>query len=401
MDKIYYLCNMIGVFTSTNVAVFDSHGKNISKFTSFQVSDTFNLNDENILEIKNFLIDKENFFVTFEKDIDYIINFIGIKSLKNDFFFVIGPLLPKDPFYENPKDAYNFKKNKPKDYEFYSNLKKVKTISPEILPPLIFNLINCEFINITDKSSTITDSINKTEKKTKKINISIEDIELTNKRYNLENLKLKYIKLGDSEKALKYHREMLPLCELNHRIPSNIFRASKNGLFIASGIIRKAVEEVGVPPTFIHDLSSKIFTMIENSTTLAEIQKIDEEIIKEYSKLCLFHNKKYDSYTPSIQKALLFMEINKEKSITLKKVADFISLNPEYLSRLFKKEVKMNFKDYVQNIKIDLAVIYLKNPNLKISEISSKLDYCTVENFSKAFKKSKGITPAKFRESLM
>lgn len=231
------------------------------------------------------------------------------------------------------------------------------------------------------------------------MNISSEDIELTNKRYHLENLKLKYIKLGDYEKALKYNKEMSTLSELNQRIPNNIFRALKNGLFISSGMIRKAVEEVGVPPTFIHNLSSEIFTWIENSSTIAEVKKINEDIIKEYSKLCLFHTEKYNTYSLNIKNALLFIDINKNISISLNEVADFVSLNPEYFSRLFKKEIGINFKDYMQSIKIELAINYLKNTNLKISEIAFKLGYCNVENFSKVFKKYQNITPAEFRKA--
>lgn len=154
------------------------------------------------------------------------------------------------------------------------------------------------------------------------------------------------------------------------------------------------------PATFIHNLSSKIFTWIENSSTIAEVKKIDEDIIKEYSKLCLFHNEKYNTYSLNIKNALLFIDINKDNPISLSEVADFVSLNPDYLSRLFKKEVGINFKDYIQKIKVDLAINYLKNTNLKISEIAFKLDYCNIENFSKIFKKYQNVTPAKFKKNL-
>lgn len=154
------------------------------------------------------------------------------------------------------------------------------------------------------------------------------------------------------------------------------------------------------PPTFIHNLSFKIFTWIENSSTIAEVKKIDEDIIKEYSKLYLFHNEKYNTYSLNIKNALLFIDINKDNPISLSEVADFVSLNPDYLSRLFKKEVDINFKDYIQKIKVDLAINYLENTNLKISEIAFKLDYCNIENFSKIFKKYQNVTPAKFKKNL-
>lgn len=399
MNNLSHLCNMLGVLTNTNVIIFNNLGEKIIKYSSFQVIDNFNLNEKNILDIKFFLIDDKNISINLEKTWNYSINFIGVKSLQKNIFFILGPFLWIDPFYEKQKDLYNLKKNNPEEYTFYSNLKKVKTIPLEILLPLVFNLINCKFINIGNTPYTIREIIKEPLFKIKNLNISSEDIELTNKRYHLENLKLKYIKLGDYEKALKYNKEMSTLSELNQRIPNNIFRALKNGLFISSGMIRKAVEEVGVPPTFIHNLSSEIFTWIENSSTIAEVKKINEDIIKEYSKLCLFHTEKYNTYSLNIKNALLFIDINKNISISLNEVADFVSLNPEYFSRLFKKEIGINFKDYMQSIKIELAINYLKNTNLKISEIAFKLGYCNVENFSKVFKKYQNITPAEFRKA--
>lgn len=400
MNNLSHLCNMLGVLTNTNVIIFNNLGEKIIKYSSFQVIDNFNLNEKNILDIKSFLIDDKNISINLEKTWNYSINFIGVKSLQKNIFFILGPFLWIDPFYEKQKDLYNLKKNNPEEYTFYSNLKKVKTIPMEILLPLVFNLINYEFINIDSKPHIIKETIKESIFKLENLNITSEDIELTNERYHLENLKLKYIKLGDYEKALKCNKEMLSLSELNQLIPNNIFRALKNGLFISSGMIRKAVEETGVPPTFIHNLSSKIFTWIESSSTIAEVKKIDEDIIKEYSKLCLFHNEKYNTYSLNIKNALLFIDINKDKPISLSEVADFISLNPDYLSRLFKKEVGINFKDYIQKIKVDLAINYLKNTNLKISEIAFKLDYCNVENFSKIFKKYQNITPAEYRKIL-
>ena len=400
MNNLSQLCNTIGVLTNTNIAIFNNFGEKLIKYSSFQTIDNFKLNDKNILEIRSFLIDNQNTTVSLEKTCNYTVNFIGVKSLQKNIFFVLGPFLWTDPFYEKQKDLYSLKKNNPEEYTFYSNLKKVKTTPVEILLPLVFNLVNCEFMNIDTKPHTIKETVKESAFELKKMNLSSEDIELTNERYNLENLKLKYIKLGNYEKALKYEREMSALSELSQRIPNNIFRALKNGVFISSAIIRKSVEEIGVPPTFIHDLSSKIFSWIENASTIAEVRKINEDIIKEYSKLCLFHNEKYNSFNPNIKNALLFIDINKDRFVTLSEVAEFISLNPEYLSRLFKKEMGMNFKDYIQKNKIDLAINYLKEGNLKISEIAFKLDYCNVENFSKAFKKHQNITPAEFRKNL-
>lgn len=148
MNVLSNLCNMLGVLTNTNITIFNKNGEKIVKYSSFQVIDDFSLTENNILEIKSFLIDQKNTTISLEKTYGYTINFIGVKSLQKNIFFIIGPFLLEDPFYEKQKEIYNLKKNSPAEYNFYSNLKKVKTIPTEILFPLVFNLINCEFMNI-------------------------------------------------------------------------------------------------------------------------------------------------------------------------------------------------------------------------------------------------------------
>ncbi|MGL5620916.1 hypothetical protein [Cetobacterium sp.] len=143
MNVLSNLCNMLGVLTNTNITIFNKNGEKIVKYSSFQVIDDFSLTENNILEIKSFLIDQKNTTISLEKTYGYTINFIGVKSLQKNIFFIIGPFLLEDPFYEKQKEIYNLKKNSPAEYNFYSNLKKVKTIPTEILFPLVFNLINC------------------------------------------------------------------------------------------------------------------------------------------------------------------------------------------------------------------------------------------------------------------
>ncbi|MGL5191412.1 MAG: hypothetical protein ACRC7S_17360, partial [Cetobacterium sp.] len=128
MNVLSNLCNMLGVLTNTNITIFNKNGEKIVKYSSFQVIDDFSLTENNILEIKSFLIDQKNTTISLEKTYGYTINFIGVKSLQKNIFFIIGPFLLEDPFYEKQKEIYNLKKNSPAEYSFYSNLKKVKTI---------------------------------------------------------------------------------------------------------------------------------------------------------------------------------------------------------------------------------------------------------------------------------
>lgn len=100
----------------------------------------------------------------------------------------------------------------------------------------------------------------------------------------------------------------------------------------------------------------------------------------------------------AIQTVLNYIEKKFEKGITLEEAADFVHLSPHYLSRLFKKEMKVNFIDYVVKRKIDRAKELLVNTNLPVINIALQLSYEESNYFSRVFKKVTGMTPSEYRE---
>ncbi|MGL5279483.1 MAG: helix-turn-helix domain-containing protein [Cetobacterium sp.] len=398
MNKLATLCNVLAILTNTNVLTFENK-KNIFNHNSFHIMDRLNLTSNNINQIKSYLLDENHKTLIFEKISNYNLHYVCAKLSNSNIFFVVGPFLMNDFYYEKQQELYKLKKYNSNEYDFYMNLKKIKTISTEILTTIIYNLINSNFIELENNSNFLRENIFIEEIEPQKFNSISEDIELTNKRYHFENEKIKYIKLGDYKNAIKYDNLIMEMSELPQRIPSNVFRSLKNGLFISSGIIRKAVEELDIPPTLIHNLSSKFFSIIEQCSTLSEIKQVQEQIIKEYSLLCLFHHQKYNNFNPKIKTALLYIDINIKDILSLSSVSEFIGLNSEYFSRLFKKEVGLNFKDYIKNLKINIACNYILNKKYKTSEIAYKLGYSDVNSFSKFFKKSTGLTPCEFKNS--
>lgn len=95
--------------------------------------------------------------------------------------------------------------------------------------------------------------------------------------------------------------------------------------------------------------------------------------------------------------ALSYIEMNYCKSITLAMVANEISVNYYYLSRLFKEQMKMNFKQYITEKRLERAAKLLKDPSLKVYEIAQSCGYENVNTFNEAFKCAYSITPTEYR----
>jgi two-component system, response regulator YesN len=99
-----------------------------------------------------------------------------------------------------------------------------------------------------------------------------------------------------------------------------------------------------------------------------------------------------------IRLAKQFVLEHYREPLSLEEVADAIYLNASYLSAVFKKEVGINFSDYLINCRIDAAKDLLKNSHASILEIAEKVGYTDTKYFSKLFSKVVGIKPSEYRK---
>lgn len=131
-------------------------------------------------------------------------------------------------------------------------------------------------------------------------------------------------------------------------------------------------------------------------------QKVLEEgiynIAHAYKKLVhIIEEEK--QYTPVVILAKKYIDQHYYKSdLTLDKVADFVQVNPTYLSRLLKNETGKSFIDYLTNVRIEKSIEFMNDPSMKIYEIAEQVGYNTQHYFSSAFKKVIGVSPIAYKQ---
>jgi YesN/AraC family two-component response regulator len=77
-----------------------------------------------------------------------------------------------------------------------------------------------------------------------------------------------------------------------------------------------------------------------------------------------------------------------------------VSLSPNYLSDLLRKEIGRNAKEHIHQHIIHLAKNKLLNSSDSISEIAYDLGFNYPHYFSRLFKKQTGMTPQAYRSDL-
>ncbi|MGF0032674.1 AraC family transcriptional regulator [Bariatricus sp. SGI.154] len=92
-----------------------------------------------------------------------------------------------------------------------------------------------------------------------------------------------------------------------------------------------------------------------------------------------------------------YMKNNYMKELTLESLAKTFGYSPTYLSRMFQKYAKTNYKAYLDSIRLEYAVKELMNTKQGIGEIALNNGFPNSKAFVKVFKKRYGVLPSEYR----
>ena len=87
-----------------------------------------------------------------------------------------------------------------------------------------------------------------------------------------------------------------------------------------------------------------------------------------------------------------------DSSLTLQDLANLVSIHPNYLTQIFRKQTGLSCMQYLAKERMEIAKILLEQDNLKIYEIAEKVGYENPLYFSSYFKKWVGKNPSDYKE---
>lgn len=99
-------------------------------------------------------------------------------------------------------------------------------------------------------------------------------------------------------------------------------------------------------------------------------------------------------------KALLYIHDNYTKPLTLLELAEYLHLSSSYLSRYLKKNIGVNFKDYLTKIRLSYAVNDLLYSNKSILRVAIDNGFTNLAMFNKVFKTAYKATPSEYKKSM-
>lgn len=219
-------------------------------------------------------------------------------------------------------------------------------------------------------------------------------IQLIEGRYNNENELMHSISIGDIKQSLKL-LNIRQQNKLEPRSPDPI-RDCKNYLFVQNTLFRKAIEQGGVLPYYLDEISTKYAKIIETVISVDHSNYIGVEMAKEYCQMVLDHA--HPNYSPLIKSVVSYIEVNLSEPLSLKYLSRIFNISDAYFSTLFKKETGITLTNYIQKLRMKEASRYLKESDFKVIDIASIVGIPDLNYFIKLFKKYYKMTPTQYRQ---
>ena len=189
-------------------------------------------------------------------------------------------------------------------------------------------------------------------------------------------------------------------------------------------ILREYIDQLYLEYHDVNVISKRLQDLAKLILRIAEELGVGDtnELVMQMEKLkikYLLYNNKHDAYNEVIKmvdivfdkmnvkgklsdggmKSVVdYIERNLKRGISLEDVANHVNISTYYLSKIFKKEMGVNFITYVTDRKMDMAKEMLVNTDIPVLNIALDLAYNEANYFSKAFKKKTGLTPSEYRE---
>lgn len=93
-----------------------------------------------------------------------------------------------------------------------------------------------------------------------------------------------------------------------------------------------------------------------------------------------------------------YVKENYTSDLSLETLAEIFGYTPAYLSRMFQKYAGINYKAYLESIRVEAAYKELVNTEHTISEIALSNGFPNGKALAKAFRKKYGMLPSEYRK---
>ncbi|WP_226581220.1 AraC family transcriptional regulator [Halobacillus litoralis] len=197
---------------------------------------------------------------------------------------------------------------------------------------------------------------------------------------------------GDEQCLEAYHLHMEKYAS---HIKEDIRKYKNHIIRLVSEISYLCVDN-GATRGEVYSLGDFYIHFLETKTTIEELHSLESIVIKSF--LDRVRSIKQQLHSPLVDRSQRYIFQNLTSDLTLKKIADSLNVNPNYLSGVFTKEMGVSITQFINQQRIKEAKELLSISHHSLMDISLLLGYNSQSYFTRVFKSIEGIGPKEFRQ---
>lgn len=137
------------------------------------------------------------------------------------------------------------------------------------------------------------------------------------------------------------------------------------------------------------------FKTIEEKTTVDELKDAAIHMVNSYLDSL---ETRCQMINPIVNNAIIYIDNNLSKDLSLERVAKILNISQSYLSSLFADTIKTSFSNFVNIRRVKRAKLLLETTDLSLIEIALECGFNSQSYFCYVFKKIEKITPTNFKK---
>lgn len=226
-----------------------------------------------------------------------------------------------------------------------------------------------------------------------------------NKIFNLIQGDVIIIKPNEAHKAIAYDNSQFDeyeryLINIDEKLFLSLMKSDRS----LAKLLKKEI--ISLKPQALEEIIDIIKKIKDETSFREEIYHISVKNHLERIFINLYLNDSYDSVNRHVIKndirlneAIEYIASNYNKRITLKECSDICYMSESYFSKVFHRIIGIDFKNYLNAIRVQKACEYLTDSNLSVSKVSELVGFDSLSYFGTVFKNTMGVSPKAYRNS--
>ena len=114
----------------------------------------------------------------------------------------------------------------------------------------------------------------------------------------------------------------------------------------------------------------------------------------------MHQNSKTNNNHLMIEKALEYIKNNLTEPLNLKEIAEIVHLSPIHFHNIFKYNIGVTLREYIENQRLKKAVNLLITTDLSLTQIAYECGFSSQSYFSYVFKRKMNKTPREYAQEI-